>query len=574
MPEIQFEPSKTTLRDMLRNDNYYVIPRFQRPFSWDGDNFADFWRDLTKDESTGYFIGPMVIWQEQDSHVARVVDGQQRLTTIMMMLCAIRDKFAEFDENDLASALHQLIQKQNDDGEVKFSLIVENGSDYFPHAILQQSPNRTMKPRTEEERNLNTISKNIQQNIDDLLSKEVNREAQINQLKHLRKQLLDLRIILITNDNEDDAYTIFETINSRGKNLEVVDLLKNHLLSLSRGSGNVLADGPKAQWTSMRAQLEATEKHRRLNPNRYLQHWWLSRNDYTSEQHLFSEFKAKITDKESAKTHLLWLERDSKYYRQAMTPEILSDWGVNLVEGEQALRGLELFGVVQPAPLLLALVRAVREEHLKPGKFNTMLSVIESFHYQYTIVSKLTSSGGVSQMYAKAARDLHAASNSPAEQADVLRAITNKLIERAPSRDQFMLAFENRFIYTKRNNSDKRIIQYTLERLTKAQHGNFKIDGPSIEHLLPQSTTKDHPDLEMTVGSIGNLLLVNNRINSRDLANKSYSEKRQTIKDKSPMSDTAGALANSTWDESDIKKRTQAIGALAFDEIWRMPNMH
>ena len=177
-------------------------------------------------------------------------------------------------------------------------------------------------------------------------------------------------------------------------------------------------------------------------------------------------------------------------------------------------------------------------------------------------------------MYAKAARDLHAASNSPAEQADVLRAITNKLIERAPSRDQFMLAFENRFIYTKRNNSDKRIIQYTLERLTKAQHGNFKIDGPSIEHLLPQSTTKDHPDLEMTVGSIGNLLLVNNRINSRDLANKSYSEKRQIIKDKSPMSDTAGTLANSTWDESDIKKRTQAIGALAFDEIWRMPNMH
>ena len=120
-----------------------------------------------------------------------------------------------------------------------------------------------MKPRTEEERNLNTINKNIQQNIEDLLSKEENREAQINQLKHLRKQLLDLRIILITNDNEDDAYTIFETINSRGKNLEVVDLLKNHLLSLSRGSGNVLADGPKVQWTSMRAQLEATEKHRR-----------------------------------------------------------------------------------------------------------------------------------------------------------------------------------------------------------------------------------------------------------------------------------------------------------------------
>ena len=177
-------------------------------------------------------------------------------------------------------------------------------------------------------------------------------------------------------------------------------------------------------------------------------------------------------------------------------------------------------------------------------------------------------------MYAKAARDHHAASNSPGEQAAVLRAITNKLIERAPSRDQFMLAFENRFVYTKRNNSDKRIIQYTLERLTKTQHGGFKIDGPSIEHLLPQSAAKEDPDLEMTVGSIGNLLLVNNRINGRDLANKPYSEKRQIIKDRSPMSDTAGALSNETWDESDIMRRTQTIGALAFDEIWRMPNMH
>ena len=69
MPEIQFEPSKTTLRDMLRNDNYYIIPRFQRPFSWDADNFEAFWEDLTKDESSGYFIGPMIVWQENNSHI-------------------------------------------------------------------------------------------------------------------------------------------------------------------------------------------------------------------------------------------------------------------------------------------------------------------------------------------------------------------------------------------------------------------------------------------------------------------------------------------------------------------------
>lgn len=62
--------------------DYYVIPRFQRPYSWDAANLDDFWRDVVYDNSVGYFIGPMVAWRDAESPVRRLVDGQQRVTTI------------------------------------------------------------------------------------------------------------------------------------------------------------------------------------------------------------------------------------------------------------------------------------------------------------------------------------------------------------------------------------------------------------------------------------------------------------------------------------------------------------
>lgn len=67
-----------------------VIPRFQRPFSWRADNIRDFWNDITNSDEGSYFIGSMVIYSMKQDRFG-VVDGQQRLTTITILLCVIRD---------------------------------------------------------------------------------------------------------------------------------------------------------------------------------------------------------------------------------------------------------------------------------------------------------------------------------------------------------------------------------------------------------------------------------------------------------------------------------------------------
>jgi len=84
--------SKDTDIESLLAGAYFHIPRFQRPYSWDEDNLGDFWNDVIVNKSDDYFIGSMVVYKK-DKQQFGVVDGQQRLTTITILLCVIRDYF-------------------------------------------------------------------------------------------------------------------------------------------------------------------------------------------------------------------------------------------------------------------------------------------------------------------------------------------------------------------------------------------------------------------------------------------------------------------------------------------------
>lgn len=75
MPEIDFQPEKRTIEDLFVGADYYVIPRFQRPYSWDATNLDDFWRDVVYDNDYGYFIGPMVAWRDPESPIRRLVEA-------------------------------------------------------------------------------------------------------------------------------------------------------------------------------------------------------------------------------------------------------------------------------------------------------------------------------------------------------------------------------------------------------------------------------------------------------------------------------------------------------------------
>lgn len=99
------------VRDIL-GSGFYRIPRFQRPYSWDRENITDFWNDTIVDSDSDYFIGSMVMFKLGSSTYG-IVDGQQRMTTITMILCALRNAFSREGIDDLASGIHQLVERKD-----------------------------------------------------------------------------------------------------------------------------------------------------------------------------------------------------------------------------------------------------------------------------------------------------------------------------------------------------------------------------------------------------------------------------------------------------------------------------
>src|ERR1700736_230751 len=106
--EMNIKPSESTIRTIFES-GFYKIPRFQRPYSWDRGNIEEFWSDVST--GTGaYFIGSMVFYKKGKDEIF-VVDGQQRLTTITILLSALRDILVKSGEKSLAKGIQNLIQR-------------------------------------------------------------------------------------------------------------------------------------------------------------------------------------------------------------------------------------------------------------------------------------------------------------------------------------------------------------------------------------------------------------------------------------------------------------------------------
>lgn len=566
VPEIDFQPDKRTIEDLFVGAEYYVIPRFQRPYSWDATNLDDFWRDVVYDNGIGYFIGPMVAWRDPASPIRRLVDGQQRITTIAIMFSVLRDQFATLGEVNLADGVHRYLEKADRNNERRFTLQTEVSSRFLSQAILKSPPDDSVQPVSEEEAALSKALDAIRRRIADEVSK---RQDPLAWLRELRDRLLGLRVIWIEHSNEDDAYVIFETLNSRGKDLEVVDLLKNLLLNKLRGTGNSAADTARATWDRMRNEFEASDTRKRIDPNRFILHWWLSQADYVAERKLFPAIKKKVKSRPNAKTQLEALARDAPLYRATIEPSN-RQWPLEETDAARSLEAMAIFGIVQPAPLLLSLLRARSSSpKLKAGQLKKTLQVLERFHFQHTIVSALRSSGGVSEMYAKAARELFAAGADQNARSQVLDEIRNKLIERHPDREQFILAFDERFIFTNELTRDSKLVRYVLENFLRHATPTTGTNRLTIEHIMPQSALSHGKPVE-TVGSIGNLLLVSESVNAK-LDNKDFAAKKRILAHDGIGYDIGGVLTADEWTAESIAARTRLLAERAYDEVWKLP---
>jgi hypothetical protein len=565
---MNIKPSESTIR-IIFESGFYKIPRFQRPYSWDRGNIEEFWSDVSEGTSS-YFIGSMVFYKKGKDEIY-IVDGQQRLTTITIFLAALRDSLVNSEEKSLAKGIQNVIERKDLNDERRYVLLTETSYPYFQEHIQKfGEPDLDADP-TPEELGLKGAHDFALEKLAEIVSGIENTSLPIQKKKErirstlaaLRDRLLALQVIIVLLDNEDDAYVIFETLNTRGKDLAVEDLLKNHLARLLPAK-SADVDATRTRWNKITRKI--AESAANLEMSNYVHHFWLSRADYTSKKTLFKRIKASI-NKTNAKQFLEDLEEGVPFYRRIFEPENFK-WKKEERQVARSLAALQTFHMRQPTPLVFSLLRAYEGKNISLKQLKDTLLSIENFHFLHTAIASLSSSGGISMMYAAAARELFTIHDAQ-KRASHIQKFRAKLRERVPEEDTFKAQFlELRFISS--DTKQKPLVRYVLEKFDEHQRHdkNVDYDKMTVEHISPENPNQAAKAKVTDVGLIGNLIFVSEETNGK-LKNKDFLSKKAILKNDhvpiDPVLDKA-----TVWTDTEIRKRSEYFAKLAFEHIWNL----
>lgn len=566
-----------TISDLLSVKKKYVVPRFQREYSWSKEQVTELWEDtvasVTRDSSgvfthEEYFIGALVLVGSDKSPELQIVDGQQRLTTITMLLSALCERFRQIGKTNLAEAIYSnYIAGKDDNGKDYFKLQNESPKPFFQKNI-QHLEKSTEAPKTQEERTLYaaytdlfafTDRENVAERLNDSGLSEDQYEAY---LKAIRDQVVSyLKVIFITVNEEDEAYTIFETLNARGMNLSFVDLIKNKLFKELKEEHP--DDDARTTWNKIRSIITSREGGGSLEV--FVRHWWISKYSYVSAEKVYKSFKTLWNEgKIDAKSFIMQLHEDAQLYLKTSSPISEDFRHPDEKDIFASLAAFRTFAITQQRPFVLSLFKAYEKKLVKLGKVGETLLFLEKFHFMFNAVCSLRPSG-IEASYSRAARGLREATNR-ADADRFLATLRESLLKRVPDRTTFIKSFAD-VRYSNSYLKDKRLVQYVLNRIVRAslQTKELVPNELTIEHILPQSgQDKD------IVGQIGNLLPLGKDLNE-DAANKSVDKKLpQYLKSDFPMVLEFARTFSGTWGNAEIERRTGELAAQSYDVVWKI----
>lgn len=571
-----------TISDIFSPKNVkYVVPRFQREYSWKRSQILELWRDINTNIKTikceykveEYFIGPLVLIGDGDStrididKEFQIVDGQQRLTTITIILSAIVQAFKKLQVNESAKGLYGYIEGSDDDNNKFFKLVNESPKPYFQNHI-QRYNQRDTQPTSEEEARLKNAYNIIIKELEQKQQMFKNNADYTNYLKALRSQILKLKTIFITVDSEEEAYTIFETLNARGINLAAVDLVKNSLFKVLNYDHP--DDDAQTLWKKIRTNLLA--RRYSVNMDVFFRHYWISKYQFSTQKDLYKSFKKQIdlNGKEprlsstKALNFLYDLEKESNFYMIVTNPNE-EDWRLQEEKNiYQSLKALRLFGGRQVNTILIALMSQYKNKNLNVNDFADAVNYLEKFHFIFSSISAFRTSA-IERKYSKHARNIRNTS-SKGQTRNKINEMKVDFNEKLPGFKAFSEGFSNLW-YTNDNDSDKKIIQYIFRKIENHMQSTQELNTYkfTLEHIQPQRSTL----FKNSIGKIGNLLPLAHPIN-QDAGVLTLKEKINIYKQSELLivKKFVEKYKDGEWDNSTIQKRTEELAKLSYEEVW------
>lgn len=535
----------------------FIIPDFQREYDWEENEINELLEDLQDvrpDES--YFIGHMVFEGKFGGNEFKVIDGQQRITTITIMLCVIRDLFFEKELNNLAEGINDkyIFAKDVDNNSY---IILENK---MPYPILQSYVQNIPSEKNKSQKPTKSGEKKIIKAYDYFYI--LFKDKEVKELKELRDKILNLEVIFVATSDNVDAYSIFMTLNATGKDLTAVDLIKNQVFHLYPRQPHI--DEPNDTWKKI---LNNTN----YKAIKFFNNYWSSRFKKISESRLFKEFyKNIVKEKIPIKAFLQQLLDDSFIYRKINTPS-KEDWtGQNEYSIYFSIYAIsEVFGIDVANAMLISLIREYQNKKISLYYITKALNSIEKFHFIHNAICSNRSSG-LDQMYSKYSRELLNATNKQEKHLIIDKFIKN-LEEKLPNKVKFEANFDSKLQYLSKNTKQKKLVSYILTKIElKKQNKNVELHNISIEHIYPEKSAGKWEAIEgKYISNIGNLVLLDAGLNSK-IGNITYPEKKSIIIEESTIISTKEIFEKYiNWSSKEIEERRNFLVEYTYNDLWK-----
>lgn len=550
--------STTNFGDLIGNNRKYIVPRFQRDYSWEEQQWDDLWQDIISmmNEKGDHYMGYLVL-QSSDSrnNEFRIIDGQQRFTTITLLILAlikaIKKKAeaginAENNKSRYETLMQTYIGRMDPVSLEYDNILVLNKNDdpYYRDYIVKLGELRS--------RNLLVSQKLLKKCFEWY-------EVRVNGLKYSDQEYADFIVKLVSNlfftvitvNDEMNAFRVFETLNARGVQISSADLLKNYLFSLVDDDHSPKRlNNLEAKWNELSSNVK-TEKL----PD-FIRYYWNIRNKSIRSTDLFKAIRKKITNATEVFELVNQMLSYSDVYMALKDPN--DEMWQNHVEISRNIELLKLFGLKQPYSVLM-----VAFKKLPLDAFEKLLSAIVITCFRYNVICS-KNPNDIEKVFNDIALSIYEGQFKGISQLQKIY-ITD-------SEFQNSFAIKS-FVLTSRNT---KVIRYILGMIEQNVEGGLNVDihddANSIEHILPQNPGEewniDQYKADQYVNRLGNMCLLDQKVN-RQIGNLTYSEKKEKYRLSKFATTRKIPEHYNDWNENTILSRQKQMAKIAVN-IWRL----
>lgn len=468
----------------------FSVPDFQRNYSWTDVEIKQFWLDLEgvlSGQSRDHFLGPVVVLESENGRTP-LIDGQQRITTLMILASAVRDYLFEEMNNpfiEISGATFFISQNYikvlflNDfmtprlQSNYQIASIFEDYIVKNPNTAERKSFDATPSLLTRRDRRM---AKNVEA-AQALLKKLTKKWIETDPDPETRKAQVQLLIEVILNKvqflyievgSEEDAFTIFETLNDRGLKLSAGDLIKSYLLRRIIEQNSAMSrESIIETWEKIPAYLED------YDISSFLRHYLLTQhNQPIQKKRIFTILKEAVEtnsrqDLQSAKKRLDEITVSAFHYGRLLGSESISE---DNAEIQRRLGLLEMVGDSYRVFLLRVLQLGYVEED-----FLLAIKSVEKIAFRWAICGE-----NAQELETKLQNYAHQLNSGNSQS---LKEVCLRMINDAPSDDVFAAAFITK------SSRDTKMQAYVMRSLCFGLTGSDVTTSRrevSVEHIAPQ----------------------------------------------------------------------------------------